>query len=300
LILAPSVLLEAEAGVILANICGPDIVRRLNQISAIAVLVSALSWRKSGGDLTTFFQRDGMKHKNTGRTLRVGEASAFTLVELVAIICLSGVIMILVVPAFAKDYGKISRLRCGANLKNIGLAFHTFAINHGNRYPMNIPVAEGGSSEYTAVIAAQSNWVHFAIMSNELVTPKILVCPTDGAKTIATNFTFHMGALKNRSISYIVGFSADETRSQVILSGDRNITNAIPVRFDIDKSEIIKLGTNHSVNVGASWNRDLHQNQGNILLAGGSVHFVNPTRLREQLRTSDSENRIAFPGQSPK
>jgi len=58
-----------------------------------------------------------------------------------------------------------------------------------------------------------------------LVTPKFLVCPADKRKP-ATNFP----SLTIQNVSYFLGLDADESRPQMTLAGDRNLTtNGVPV-----------------------------------------------------------------------
>ena len=63
-------------------------------------------------------------------------------------------------------------------------------------------------------------------MSNELNSPKVLACPSDG-KSKATSFYppgSVSGAFNQKDhLSYFAGLDAQETRPQTILSGDRNL-----------------------------------------------------------------------------
>lgn len=204
----------------------------------------------------------------------------FTLVELLVIIGVVVVIVLMAIPAGDKKRGKADRIKCINNLKNVGLAFRIFATDHGDLFPMSLPMRQGGSLDHTNVIEV---FRHFQSMSNELSTPKILRCPND-YRTEATNWS----SLRNRNISYFIGLDSSETRPQSLLSGDRNLTtNGIPV-----KSGILELSTNNVV----GWSRELHDGQGNIVLGDGSVQQVTAQRLQDQVKTADTPPiRLAVP-----
>jgi hypothetical protein len=83
------------------------------------------------------------------------------------------------------------RISCVNNLKQIGLAFRTWALDHDDQYPFNLSTNAGGTMEF----CARGNdgfdryaATHFEVMSNELATPRILVCPRDKSKHAAVVF----------------------------------------------------------------------------------------------------------------
>src|ERR1700733_1842465 len=79
------------------------------------------------------------------------------------------------------------RIMCVSNLKQVALSFRIWEGDHNNEYPMAVSTSLGGARELVAVnnVAAC-----FRVMSNELSTPRILICPEDTVHTIeATNFS---------------------------------------------------------------------------------------------------------------
>lgn len=147
---------------------------------------------------------------------------------------------------------------------------------------MQTEMTNGGTLELAAFGPA---YLHFQVMSNELSTPKILRCPADEKRPrTATNWTTD---LFNGRISYFVGISANETNSQMFLTGDRNITNGQPAN-----SRFVDLVTNSP----ARWTDDLHKLAGNIGMADGSVQQFSSARLQAAIAvTGDATNRLAMP-----
>src|SRR5664279_412414 len=91
----------------------------------------------------------------------------------------------------SSDWRRSSRLGCVNNLKQIGLAFRTWAIDNDGQFPFNVSTNAGGTREFCAMGSDgfDGNTVqHFQVMSNELSTPRILVCPKDRSRKPAIGF----------------------------------------------------------------------------------------------------------------
>ena len=148
--------------------------------------------------------------------------------------------------------------------------------------PMTVSITDGGAMEWTE---AGDVAPAFQVASNELNTPKILRCPQDDTKKMASTFTNN---LSRANISYFLGLDVDETRPRMFLTGDDNLViNGQPV-----KPGIVALTTNTPV----VWSKDRHKKKGYIALADGSV-LEYPNSQLQQLLSDDGTNnlRLAFP-----
>ena len=207
--------------------------------------------------------------------------TAFTLIELIVAIAAFAILVALLLPALGKSRSKAQRIRCISHLKQIGMSFRIWGGDHMGDYPMQVSTNAGGSME---LIDSTDTFRHFQLLSNELGTALILTCPADRTRIPATNFA----NMSNSNLSYFLGVEAVETNYQMLLSGDRNITNGVS-----PQTGMLELTTNQSI----GFTREIHNRQGNVGFADGSVQQVSSERLRLNIlpNTGSSSNRILLP-----
>jgi len=212
--------------------------------------------------------------KNQGR-------SGLTMVELLVVIAVIVLLLSIVVLGLADPKRRVSRINCVSNLRMIELALATWSADHSHFAPVQLSVTNGGTKELTTSGLA---YLQFQVLSNELSVPKLLVCPADGMRISAASFG--KGILSNTNVSYFIGVDAEDLYPGGLPVGDRNLSlNDIPV-----KPGLVSLSTNSLV----GWTTEMHNRQGNIGLADGSVQQLTSAKLRQALQWNGT-NRWVVP-----
>jgi competence protein ComGC len=152
--------------------------------------------------------------KNYNRT-------GFTRFEALVVVGVIGLILLAVLPALRKPQRRASQINCINNVKQVVLSSRMWANDHEDRMPAQVPTYEGGAKEFVGVGKA---FLQFQVMSNELSTPKILLCTEEKRRTWATNFS----NLSDSNISFFAAPDAVLSQPDHWLTGHRNLaTNKV-------------------------------------------------------------------------
>jgi len=219
-------------------------------------------------------------------------ATAFTVIELLVAIAIFIVLAALFLPVIARRHARPSMTSCKNNLAQLSKGMRMWATDNNDRYPMQVPLTNGGTME---LVASGKVFPHFLVISNEINTPKVLICPyeKDGARLIATVFTFpgsspqSVPLTNDQSVSYFLNLYVTPTNSEGFFVGDRNLTNNLGL-----SGCTMTLSSNQTV----GWTSQMHCGVGNVLFADGSVQGLTISVLQRAVRAMGTNtSRLAFP-----
>lgn len=217
---------------------------------------------------------------------------AFTLVELLVVMAITAVLAGLLLPALARARAQARQVQCLGQLKQLGAACRIWHDEHDHQFPWLVATNDGGTA------GRLNTWQHFAALSNELVTPRLLVCPSDAHRNRRPQAQgwdsrrrgdYGYPGFANDLTSYFIGLDASEARPESLLAGDRHVSGG---RANA-ACRVLPAGFNGGYALEArdaatvDWSKALHGPRGNVLLSDGSARMETRTGLSRAVVASD-------------
>ena len=219
---------------------------------------------------------------------------AFTRVELLAVLAVLLLLAGIVLPSLAGHKPRSQRVTCFNNLRTIGFGWRMWAGDHDDLPPWITRTNVGGT------MANPNPYIHFLVASNELVTPKMLVCPSDTqTRQMARDWReFNTGPFRGNAMSYAVGTDANFSQPRLILGLDRHCDGARVTSCGSAQIAPV-LALEGLANPNLRWNTtNIHAGTGNLLFSDGTVRETTSPTLLQALKDSQdtsSNNHILPP-----
>jgi len=210
--------------------------------------------------------------------------AAFTLIELLVVIAIIAVLAALLLPALARAKEQARRIKCVSNLKQVAVGFRLFSLDREGYFPWHTAASDGG----TYGTSAGQCWSNYFAASNELGTPRILLCPSDTA-TKATAFDwfdtgdgFANAANQGSALSYFAGLDGYEQIPVTLVAGDRNMVGTVAGKCStVSPVPGVAARELNSKITALAWTNQVHSFRGNIAVSDGSVPGTRSAELKE-------------------
>ena len=208
---------------------------------------------------------------------------AFTRLELLACLLGCGLVMAVILPGLANSTTRSDRVLCFNNLRQMGVGYSNFGLEHDGLPPWQVVMSSGGNTNHPL---RGNLYVQFSVLSNFLGSPKLLACPADTRRNHRP--ALHWGTtpgglwnpgVQNNALSYFLGLYGTFRIPRAVLSGDRNLL-ADPTPGDCLNGIVCSEVKSATV----EWTNDVHGLSGNLLFYDGSVEQTDTPRLREAFR----------------
>jgi len=208
----------------------------------------------------------------------------YTLVEVLTVCTIISILAALALPSMVGTVKKARRVKCANNLRQIGIAFASFAHDHGDRYPQQVPYIEGGSRDQNLeapVLSGQYVLSPLAFMAaSSGLTPQVMVCPA--TKIWVSSFS----SLNLTNLCYALNLYGEPGSSSSVLATDSHLLGdwAQFKKNVIDKNQSQILFANSR-----------HDSKGNVVFGDGHVELqkgleVTPAQIASAVQAIKSLN----------
>jgi type II secretory pathway pseudopilin PulG len=225
------------------------------------------------------------------QTRRCRCKKAFTRIELLAVCAALLLLALAAAPAAVSGKPDAERLICFNNLRLIGRAVQEWAADFKQETPWRTLVSDGGTRPDIGNKPGVA-WNEFSFLSNQLVTPKILTCPSDAGVIRARDFNiFRQASYRQNALSYTISLDGTADLPRGWLSSDRNLRpdsyGATTCSAGVTDAGSVSLD---GIGPAARWtNGAVHGQFGHMLLLDGTVEFTSTARWRELLGASATD-----------
>jgi prepilin-type N-terminal cleavage/methylation domain-containing protein len=245
---------------------------------------------------------------------------AFTLIELLVVIAIIAILAALLLPALARAKQKAQRAACVSNMKQVCLGYVMWVHDtEANNVPARVYWYDGGlrqggtppagTTQPTWMSAGFQNnaWFHFAWVSNQIDSPKVLVCPSDKEKIQALNFGAGADGgyvhpnYQSKSVSYGVYVDGGISQAGVEVAQEHVLITDRNLNYDsIASSCSSGIAPARQANRGSTvfgWQTQQkygHGDGGQAGLIDGSVNAVTTKGIRDLIDRSDDNGSVHF------
>lgn len=132
-------------------------------------------------------------------------------------------------------------------------------------------------------------FVQYSFLSNNLISAKVLACPSDSSANPATDFSqsprggLLAPAYRNRSISYFIGVDSSVLLPDSLLSGDRNVPVNVGLSQGCSSGITPVAGIAFRSYPPVPWTKGIHEPLGNVLMHDGRVETKTGVNLYQLL-----------------
>lgn len=212
---------------------------------------------------------------------------AFTLIELLVVIAIIGILASMLLPTLSRALAKAKRIKCVANMRQIGTGLIMFAQDNDDRLPWQL--TPSGQIEHFGKHYALDPGSIFASrgLKREIVTPKILWSPCDAERQAASEYavqdwqtykTREGRPMRNDAISYVFCEGGDIGRPMTVLAATRNLSHD-------DLADARWVGSDERIDKEGNPPKNaitgLFESQGQLALADGSAKLSKDSDLSD-------------------